>query len=173
MAKLTSCFRAHTCFNRLDLPPYPSPEILLEKLLLAIEESSTFGIEWTKTKYKNFRWIRPSTDQIFQILRKSIWTIYAKCSHEFHKVDIEVVTGPKLGCPYSALRLPTKQNILFSIHSYLATLPMQLEILRFGWYRHQAIQTPMEACKRKSTTRGRVLDCFHSGHVFLRYALKI
>ena len=38
-------FRAHTCFNRLDLPPYPSPEILLEKLLLAIEESSTFGIE--------------------------------------------------------------------------------------------------------------------------------
>ena len=43
------CFRAHTCFNRLDLPPYPSPETLLEKLLLAIEESSTFGIEWVST----------------------------------------------------------------------------------------------------------------------------
>ena len=40
-----SCFRAHTCFNRLDLPPYPSPEVLLEKLLLAVEETSTFGIE--------------------------------------------------------------------------------------------------------------------------------
>ena len=38
-------YRAHTCFNRLDLPPYPSPDVLLEKLLLAIEESSTFGIE--------------------------------------------------------------------------------------------------------------------------------
>lgn len=37
--------RAHTCFNRLDLPPYISPEQLLEKLLLAVEETSTFGIE--------------------------------------------------------------------------------------------------------------------------------
>ncbi|XP_055685027.1 E3 ubiquitin-protein ligase HECW2 isoform X2 [Lutzomyia longipalpis] len=37
--------RAHTCFNRLDLPPYPTPEILHEKLLLAVEETNTFGIE--------------------------------------------------------------------------------------------------------------------------------
>lgn len=37
--------RAHTCFNRLDLPPYTSFEMLYEKLLLAVEESSTFGIE--------------------------------------------------------------------------------------------------------------------------------
>uniref|UniRef100_A0A336M053 HECT-type E3 ubiquitin transferase n=2 Tax=Culicoides sonorensis TaxID=179676 RepID=A0A336M053_CULSO len=37
--------RAHTCFNRLDLPPYPTPDILYEKLLLAVEETSTFGIE--------------------------------------------------------------------------------------------------------------------------------
>ncbi|OAD62246.1 E3 ubiquitin-protein ligase HECW2 [Eufriesea mexicana] len=37
--------RAHTCFNRLDLPPYPTPEILYEKLLLAVEETNTFGIE--------------------------------------------------------------------------------------------------------------------------------
>ena len=43
--KINFFFRAHTCFNRLDLPPYPSPDVLLEKLLLAIEESSTFGIE--------------------------------------------------------------------------------------------------------------------------------
>eukprot|EP00093_Oithona_nana_P004465 04465.XXX_3969_2324_1 [CDS] Oithona nana genome sequencing. len=43
--KPSSLPRAHTCFNRLDLPPYPSPDVLLEKLLLAIEESSTFGIE--------------------------------------------------------------------------------------------------------------------------------
>lgn len=40
-----SSFRAHTCFNRLDLPPYTSFEMLYEKLLLAVEESSTFGIE--------------------------------------------------------------------------------------------------------------------------------
>jgi len=37
--------RAHTCFNRLDLPPYKNYETLLEKLLIAIEETSTFGIE--------------------------------------------------------------------------------------------------------------------------------
>ncbi|XP_058824970.1 E3 ubiquitin-protein ligase HECW2 isoform X2 [Topomyia yanbarensis] len=37
--------RAHTCFNRLDLPPYPTPDILYEKLLLAVEETNTFGIE--------------------------------------------------------------------------------------------------------------------------------
>ncbi|KAJ6637544.1 E3 ubiquitin-protein ligase HECW2, partial [Pseudolycoriella hygida] len=37
--------RAHTCFNRLDLPPYPTPDILHEKLLLAVEETNTFGIE--------------------------------------------------------------------------------------------------------------------------------
>ncbi|KAB7502377.1 E3 ubiquitin-protein ligase HECW2 [Armadillidium nasatum] len=43
--KPSSLPRAHTCFNRLDLPPYPSPEMLYEKLLLAVEETSTFGIE--------------------------------------------------------------------------------------------------------------------------------
>ncbi|CAO1390080.1 unnamed protein product [Diamesa serratosioi] len=37
--------RAHTCFNRIDLPPYPTPDILYEKLLLAVEETNTFGIE--------------------------------------------------------------------------------------------------------------------------------
>ncbi|XP_059473109.1 E3 ubiquitin-protein ligase HECW2 isoform X2 [Neocloeon triangulifer] len=43
--KPNSLPRAHTCFNRLDLPPYPTPELLYEKLLLAVEETSTFGIE--------------------------------------------------------------------------------------------------------------------------------
>lgn len=43
--KPSSLPRAHTCFNRLDLPPYPSPDMLYEKLLLAVEETSTFGIE--------------------------------------------------------------------------------------------------------------------------------
>lgn len=42
-------YRAHTCFNRLDLPPYQTPEILFEKLLLAIEETNTFSMEWVKT----------------------------------------------------------------------------------------------------------------------------
>uniref|UniRef100_A0A8C9EPZ2 HECT-type E3 ubiquitin transferase n=1 Tax=Pavo cristatus TaxID=9049 RepID=A0A8C9EPZ2_PAVCR len=36
---------AHTCFNRLDLPPYPSFSMLYEKLLTAVEETSTFGLE--------------------------------------------------------------------------------------------------------------------------------
>jgi hypothetical protein len=37
--------RAHTCFNRLDLPPYPSFEVLYDKLILAIEETSGFCIQ--------------------------------------------------------------------------------------------------------------------------------
>ncbi|UJR33459.1 hypothetical protein I4U23_020904 [Adineta vaga] len=37
--------RAHTCFNRLDLPSYTSYDILYNKLLLAIEETNTFGIQ--------------------------------------------------------------------------------------------------------------------------------
>uniref|UniRef100_I3J7B1 HECT-type E3 ubiquitin transferase n=1 Tax=Oreochromis niloticus TaxID=8128 RepID=I3J7B1_ORENI len=43
--KVTSLPRAHTCFNRLDLPPYPSFSVLYEKLLTAVEETSTFGLE--------------------------------------------------------------------------------------------------------------------------------
>lgn len=37
--------RAHTCFNRLDLPPYPNFETLYEKIQLAIEETSGFSIQ--------------------------------------------------------------------------------------------------------------------------------
>uniref|UniRef100_A0A3B5MTU1 HECT-type E3 ubiquitin transferase n=1 Tax=Xiphophorus couchianus TaxID=32473 RepID=A0A3B5MTU1_9TELE len=37
--------RSHTCFNRLDLPPYRSLEQLREKLLYAIEETEGFGQE--------------------------------------------------------------------------------------------------------------------------------
>ncbi|XP_023018886.2 LOW QUALITY PROTEIN: hecw ubiquitin protein ligase [Leptinotarsa decemlineata] len=43
--KPNSLPRAHTCFNRLDLPPYPTSGVLYEKLLLAVEETNTFGIE--------------------------------------------------------------------------------------------------------------------------------
>nr|XP_033801984.1 E3 ubiquitin-protein ligase HECW2 isoform X2 [Geotrypetes seraphini] len=43
--KITALPRAHTCFNRLDLPPYPSFSMLCEKLLTAVEETSTFGLE--------------------------------------------------------------------------------------------------------------------------------
>ncbi|XP_074644434.1 E3 ubiquitin-protein ligase Su(dx)-like [Tubulanus polymorphus] len=37
--------RSHTCFNRLDLPPYKSYEQLSEKLTFAIEETEGFGQE--------------------------------------------------------------------------------------------------------------------------------
>ncbi|XP_047432498.1 E3 ubiquitin-protein ligase HECW2 [Mugil cephalus] len=43
--KVASLPRAHTCFNRLDLPPYPSFSMLYEKMLTAVEETSTFGLE--------------------------------------------------------------------------------------------------------------------------------
>jgi len=37
--------RSHTCFNRLDLPPYKSYDQLVEKLTYAIEETEGFGQE--------------------------------------------------------------------------------------------------------------------------------
>ncbi|XP_021379253.1 NEDD4-like E3 ubiquitin-protein ligase WWP1 isoform X2 [Mizuhopecten yessoensis] len=37
--------RSHTCFNRLDLPPYRTYEQLVEKLTMAIEETEGFGQE--------------------------------------------------------------------------------------------------------------------------------
>ncbi|RUS72180.1 hypothetical protein EGW08_020056, partial [Elysia chlorotica] len=43
--KTTSLPRAHTCFNRLDLPPYSSFDILFEKLVRAVIETSTFSID--------------------------------------------------------------------------------------------------------------------------------
>ncbi|KAH8670808.1 E3 ubiquitin-protein ligase hula [Xylariales sp. PMI_506] len=37
--------KAHTCFNRLDLPPYKSLEALQNKLTIAVEETMGFGQE--------------------------------------------------------------------------------------------------------------------------------
>ena len=37
--------RAHTCFNRIDLPRYRSYQALDAKLQLAIENTMGFGIE--------------------------------------------------------------------------------------------------------------------------------
>jgi len=37
--------KAHTCFNRLDLPPYPSEEKMMDKLTQAVEETCGFAVE--------------------------------------------------------------------------------------------------------------------------------
>ncbi|EWC45753.1 putative E3 ubiquitin-protein ligase hulA [Drechslerella stenobrocha 248] len=37
--------KSHTCFNRLDLPPYKSYDALAQKLALAVEETMGFGQE--------------------------------------------------------------------------------------------------------------------------------
>jgi len=37
--------KAHTCFNRLDLPHYPSEEIMADKLTQAVEETCGFAVE--------------------------------------------------------------------------------------------------------------------------------
>lgn len=37
--------KSHTCFNRVDLPPYPDYETLKQKLTLAVEETIGFGQE--------------------------------------------------------------------------------------------------------------------------------
>lgn len=37
--------KSHTCFNRIDLPPYPSYEVLEQKLSIAVEETQGFAQE--------------------------------------------------------------------------------------------------------------------------------
>ncbi|XP_048870324.1 E3 ubiquitin-protein ligase SMURF1 isoform X3 [Brienomyrus brachyistius] len=37
--------KAHTCFNRIDMPPYETYEKLYEKLLTAVEETCGFAVE--------------------------------------------------------------------------------------------------------------------------------
>ncbi|KAL3273220.1 hypothetical protein HHI36_014674 [Cryptolaemus montrouzieri] len=37
--------KAHTCFNRIDIPPYDSYQVLLDKLTQAIEETCGFAVE--------------------------------------------------------------------------------------------------------------------------------
>ncbi|KAF9194281.1 E3 ubiquitin-protein ligase pub1 [Haplosporangium sp. Z 767] len=37
--------KSHTCFNRIDLPPYKSYDVLVQKLTLAVEETVGFGQE--------------------------------------------------------------------------------------------------------------------------------
>lgn len=37
--------KAHTCFNRLDLPQYETKEKMTEKLTQAVEETCGFAVE--------------------------------------------------------------------------------------------------------------------------------
>ena len=37
--------KAHTCFNRIDLSPYPTYAALEHKLVMAVENTVGFGIE--------------------------------------------------------------------------------------------------------------------------------
>lgn len=39
--------KAHTCFNRIDLPAYDSYQRLYEKLTQAVEETCGFAVEWS------------------------------------------------------------------------------------------------------------------------------
>ncbi|KAJ1923208.1 hypothetical protein IWQ60_006016 [Tieghemiomyces parasiticus] len=43
--EVTQLPKSHTCFNRIDLPPYPDYETLKKKLTLAVEETVGFGQE--------------------------------------------------------------------------------------------------------------------------------
>lgn len=45
LSKKSGLPAAHSCFNRLDLPEYPSKTLLSDSLLYAIRESQTFDIE--------------------------------------------------------------------------------------------------------------------------------
>jgi len=42
---LTQLPKSHTCFNRIDLPPYKNYDTLVSKLTLAVEETVGFGQE--------------------------------------------------------------------------------------------------------------------------------
>lgn len=43
--------QGHTCFNQLDLPEYPNKEVLQERLMWAIKETSGFGFAWAQHNY--------------------------------------------------------------------------------------------------------------------------
>ncbi|GAA5843929.1 hypothetical protein JCM3766R1_006107 [Sporobolomyces carnicolor] len=43
--EITQLLKSHTCFNRLDLPPYPNFETLESKLAFAVENTLGFGQE--------------------------------------------------------------------------------------------------------------------------------
>ncbi|GAA5802085.1 hypothetical protein HPULCUR_007545 [Helicostylum pulchrum] len=43
--EVTQLPKAHTCFNRIDMPPYKSYEVLVAKLTMAVEETVGFGQE--------------------------------------------------------------------------------------------------------------------------------
>ncbi|KAI9344444.1 E3 ubiquitin-protein ligase RSP5 [Pilaira anomala] len=43
--EVTQLPKAHTCFNRIDMPPYKSYETLVAKLTMAVEETVGFGQE--------------------------------------------------------------------------------------------------------------------------------
>ncbi|KAK0552912.1 hypothetical protein OC846_001491 [Tilletia horrida] len=43
--EVTALPKSHTCFNRIDLPPYSSKEDLERKLIIAVEETMGFGVE--------------------------------------------------------------------------------------------------------------------------------
>ncbi|CAO3618633.1 unnamed protein product [Mucor hiemalis] len=43
--EVTQLPKAHTCFNRIDMPPYQSYEALVAKLTMAVEETVGFGQE--------------------------------------------------------------------------------------------------------------------------------
>lgn len=43
--EITNLPKAHTCFNRLDLPPYKNLDALTHKLTIAVEETMGFGQE--------------------------------------------------------------------------------------------------------------------------------
>lgn len=49
--------RSHTCFNRLDLPPYRTYEQLVEKLNYAIEETEGFGLEQCVSSLTGYEFI--------------------------------------------------------------------------------------------------------------------
>ena len=73
LGKITALPRSHTCFNRLDLPPYTSYEMLLEKLSIAVEETSTFGIEWMNELRIFYYFLLLITSHLTSIM---IFTIY-------------------------------------------------------------------------------------------------
>lgn len=49
-APIDSLPKAHTCFNRLDLPPYPTKEKLRDKLTQAVLETAGFAVEWIQPR---------------------------------------------------------------------------------------------------------------------------
>ena len=83
--------KAHTCFNRIDIPPYESFDKFKEKLTCAVEETCGFAVEWPSC---------PSPSLILLRCRLSL-PVLVQCIQAFSNQILFSSHQSSRGCRYS------------------------------------------------------------------------